>query len=251
MKIDKIKKLKNGKYKLELDNKEAITLYDEVIINNNLLFNKNIDSELLNKINKDNDYYKNYNKVLKYILYKMRSRLEIDEYMKKLEIPLEEQEKIIIKLEQNNFINDSMYVKAFIADKINLTNDGPYKIRNELFKKNIDEDLIDEELSNYDESIFEEKVIKIIKKKFQTNNKYSSYILKQKIFNNLINLGYSKEMIISNLDHIETNNSNIIEKEYQTLYRKLSKKYEGENLLFEIKKDYIKKDLIWKILIVK
>lgn len=241
MKIDKIKKLKNGKYKVELDNKEAITLYDEVIINNNLLFNKNIDNELLNKINKDNDYYKNYNKVLNYILYKMRSHLEVEEYMKKLVIPLEEQQKIITKLEENNFLNDNTYVKAFIADKINLTNDGPYKIKNELLKKNISEYLIDEELNKYDNSLFEEKIVKIIEKKLNMNNRYSSYILKQKLFNYLINLGYGKEMIISNLENIKVTNPDAIEKEYQTLYRKLSKKYDGENLFFEIKKRLYKK----------
>ena len=37
MKIIKYQKLKTNKYKLYLDNNEEITLYDEVIINNNLL----------------------------------------------------------------------------------------------------------------------------------------------------------------------------------------------------------------------
>ena len=33
MKIEKIKKMSNGKYQLILDNKEVITTYDEIIIN--------------------------------------------------------------------------------------------------------------------------------------------------------------------------------------------------------------------------
>ena len=67
MEIKNIKKLKSGKYKLELNNDKKIVTYDEVILNRNLLFNKNIDEDLLNKIEIDTNYYDVYTKVLKYI----------------------------------------------------------------------------------------------------------------------------------------------------------------------------------------
>ena len=60
MKIQKIKKLKSGKYKLELEDGTSIQLYDEVILNHNLLFHKEIDSELFSQIDKENSYYYNY-----------------------------------------------------------------------------------------------------------------------------------------------------------------------------------------------
>ena len=66
MKINKIKK--NGKkYKIILDNGLEIKTFDDVIINNNLLYNKIIDDELLDKINKENEYYDVYNKVINLI----------------------------------------------------------------------------------------------------------------------------------------------------------------------------------------
>ena len=42
MKIEKIKK-SGRKYKIVLENKDTITTYDDVIINNGLLYNKNIN----------------------------------------------------------------------------------------------------------------------------------------------------------------------------------------------------------------
>ena len=48
MKIEKIKK-SGSKYKITLDNGEVISTFDDVILENNLLFDKNIDSSLLNK----------------------------------------------------------------------------------------------------------------------------------------------------------------------------------------------------------
>ena len=40
MKIEKIQKLKNNKYKIKIDSGDIINTYDDVILNNSLLFNK-------------------------------------------------------------------------------------------------------------------------------------------------------------------------------------------------------------------
>ena len=83
MKIEKIQKLKNNKYKIKLDSGDIINTYDDVILNNSLLFNKEIDLELLNKINNETLYYDCYNKTLKFIDKKLRSEKEVKEYLKK------------------------------------------------------------------------------------------------------------------------------------------------------------------------
>lgn len=235
MKIEKLKKLKSGKYKIEFEDHSSLNLYDEVILKNNLLFHKEVDNDLLNKLYDDNNHYDYYNKVLKYILYKMRSTYEIYEYMKKLNIPNEQQEEIIDKLKENHLLDDKTYVKAYINDKIHLTDNGPYKIKNELLKYNIEESLIEEEFSNYDFELFEEKVRKIISKKIASNKNDSSYKMKQKLLNYLINLGYDREMILASINNLEFNNSGVVKKEYDKLLKKLSKKYEGQELLCQIK----------------
>lgn len=233
MKIEKIKKTKSGKYILELDNNEKITTYDEVILKNNLLFNKEIDSELLNKLNIENNYYEVYNKVMKFISTKMRSELEINKYLDKLQF--KEKEKIINDLKRIKLINDDIYIKAFISDKITLTLNGPYKIKKELLEHNIDEDKIDQELSKIDSEIYYERINKLINKKIKTNKNKSIYLLKQKIVNELIDLGYSKDMILEVLNNFTINEIDIIKKEYDLLYKKLSKKYQGSELQYQIK----------------
>lgn len=233
MKIEKIKKTKSGKYILELDNNEKIKTYDEVILKNNLLFNKEIDSELLNKLNIENNYYEVYNKVMKFISTKMRSELEINKYLDKLQF--KEKEKIINDLKRIKLINDDIYIKAFISDKITLTLNGPYKIKKELLEHNIDEDKIDQELSKIDSEIYYERINKLINKKIKTNKNKSIYLLKQKIVNELIDLGYSKDMILEVLNNFTINEIDIIKKEYDLLYKKLSKKYQGSELQYQIK----------------
>ena len=138
-------------------------------MNHNLLFHKEVDSQLFSQIDKENSYYYNYYKVLKYVLYKMRSRYEIEEYMTKQDISIEDQNKILEKLEKNNLLNDSLFIKSFISDKVHLSNDGPNKIKNELLKYKMEESEIEEILQEYDDKIFEEKLEKLIQKKMACN----------------------------------------------------------------------------------
>ena len=72
MKIENIKK-KNNKYIIKLGEKEIIT-YDEVIIKNNILYKKEIDEKLLKEIEEENKYYEYYEKILKYIKNKIKSK---------------------------------------------------------------------------------------------------------------------------------------------------------------------------------
>lgn len=229
MKIDKIKK--NGKkYKIVLEDGTEIKTFDDVIINYNLLYHKDIDDILLNKIIKDNAYYDVYNKVLNLISKKIRSEKEINEFLDKYDI---DRNKIINKLKSINLINDKLFAKAYISDKINLSNEGIDKIKNDLLKHNIDLNVIEEELSKIDNDLINKKIEKLINKKIK-NSKYTGYKLKYKIVNELINLGYDKYTIIEIYDSLDIKNDNLIVNEYDKLYRQLSKKYSGKQLEYKI-----------------
>ena len=59
MKVIKIKKLKNDKYRLTLDNEVTLDLFDDVILENNILYKKEISDDLLESIDMDLvSYYK-------------------------------------------------------------------------------------------------------------------------------------------------------------------------------------------------
>ena len=235
MKITKIQKMRSGKYKIEFDHHEKITTYDEVILKNNLLYKKEIDCELLNQLVKDTAAYDGYDKAVRYIATKMRSEKEIKAYLSKYNIPEDEQEKIIQKLKENDLLNERNYIRAFVADKVNLSNMGPYQIRRELENHNMDSDMISQELSQYDACVFEEKLRKLILKKVASDHKHSKFQLQQKLTQECINLGYEKEQINRVLDSISYSDEDTLEKEFQSLYHKLAKKYQGKDLQMHLK----------------
>ena len=228
MKIEKIKKI-GKKYKILLSNGSEIKTYDDVILNYGLLYHKNIDSDLLNKINNDNNYYEIYYKTVNYITKRLRSEKEINEYIDKNKVTNKDKEKLVKKLKENNLINDLNFAKAYIADKINLSNIGLDKIRNDLLMHNISVEIIDSELAKVDNNLIKEKLKKLIAKKIK-NSKYTGYKLKFKIVNELINLGYDKDDILEIYDNISVDNTENIKKEYDKLYKKLSNKYQNKDL---------------------
>ena len=73
---------------------------------------------MFNDILKENIYYDSYYKVLNLLNKKLRSRYEIENYLKKQDCP--NIDKIINKLESIGLINDAKFAQAYTNDKINL-----------------------------------------------------------------------------------------------------------------------------------
>ena len=203
MKIIKYKKGSNGKYKLFLEDGTTFDTYDDVILNNNLLYKKEIDNNLYNVIINDNMYEEAYNKSVSYIEVRLRSTNEIKVYLKNKKYSEEVIESTINRLLKNNILNDEIFTKAFINDKLNFTTMGPYKIELELKKHYIDTNIVNTYINNIDEDILYEKIDKLIIKFMKTNKKHKGFMLKNKIYNNLLNLGYRSSMILEILNNYE------------------------------------------------
>ncbi len=236
MKIIKYKKIKGNIYEVLFDNNIKYNLYDDIIINHNLLAQKDIDSKLLEKILKENDELSSYYLALKYINIKMRSEKEIRNYLQKKDFVNSIINKTIILLRKNGYINENVYTSAFINDAINLSLDGPCKIKNKLMQLGIDESIIDFYLKQIDSEIWEKKVEKIISKKIKSNHNLSIKSLKLKITIHLQNNGYSKEMFVDLLNNIELENEEeIFMKEANKLKNKYANKFDNNKLKIYLK----------------
>lgn len=235
MKIKQIKKVGMGKYHLILEDGSKIITYDEVILKYNLLYKKEIDSSLVDCLLNESSYYDVYNKVIKYISIRLRSESEIKKYLEKYQLSEQNTNSLIKKLKESGFVNDQNFVKAFISDKVHLSTMGPYKIKLELLKHHIDEDIIDQELDHIDEELIFDKLYKMVLKKIKSNKKYSSYMLRQKLLVHFRDLGYDHEMIDTCIREASIGDTSILEHEIEKLYKKLSRKYQGKELIQKTK----------------
>lgn len=234
-KIKHIKKSGTSKYEIEFLDNSKIKIYDNVLLKNNILFKKELSSELYNKLLEENAKEDIYYQTVKFISRKMRSRKEVEEFLNKSDIEYNEKQEILDRLDSLRLIDDKAYARAYLQDSFLLSSAGPNKIKKELLYNNIDSDYIDVLLQEIDIQDIYNKLEKIIIKKVKANSTKSNYALRQKIIFDVSNLGYDSSMINEVLDSIDINSNNsIINKEYNKLYRKLSNKYKDEELQRQI-----------------
>ena len=247
MKIIKYKKATKGRYKVLLDDNRELLLYEDVILKYNLLIKKDLDEEEIFEAEKYNQECDVYYVGLNSINNRFKSVLELRKYLEKKEYPKDLIELAINKLLKQGYLNDRSFSKSFINNQIITTNNGPYKIIRELRDRGIEESIIQEEIVSFDEDLELERVTKLANKMLKSNKSRGGSILRKKITTDLTNIGYSTDIIykvLSNLDF--TTDKDIVKKEYDKLYRRLSRKYSDKELEYKIKEALYKKGLYYE-----
>src|SRR5574344_2074306 len=215
MEIKKFKKIKNNLYELEMDNKVVIQLYDDVIVKYNLLVNKNLTNSLLEEITSYNDSLNAYYLALKYLKTKLRTELEIKKYLEKKNLDSKVIKETINLLNKDGYLKHDLYLKSYVNDAYNFTNNGPDKIKYNLLKLGF--------------------------KKVEINHKLSTNALKQSISHYLVNLGYFPNMFNEYLDDIKVNDQGMLQKDYAILLKKYQNKYDENKLKYFLKDKLYKK----------
>lgn len=244
MKIIKYQKKKQGRYIIELEGGEEIETYEDLILKYDLLLKKEISPKLLNQIMEENIMYEVYFVALKYIKVRIRSVYELKAYLLKKGYASEKVDSAIVLLRNQGYLDDEAYARSFLHDRVSFSTDGPLKIRGELEKLELSDEKIKEILSEYKEELELERIEKLIQKQTRSNHSKSNYSLKQKIYQNLLTLGYHSYLVeekLSSVEQGEEEEQKIYQKEYQKLYRKLSRKYSGKELEYQMKQKLFQK----------
>lgn len=218
MKINKFKKVGKNKYKVFFNNTD-LTLYEDIILKYELLTRSDIDTDLLDEIILENRNYEVYDVALSYIEVKMRNTRELYNYLINKGYDENIVNKTIDKISALGLLDSKSYISAFINDKVNLSSDGPYKIKNALLDLDFNENDIDDYLYKTDREVWSQKLDKLINKKKSVMKSKSYYMFINKMKNDLYNMGYDKDMIEEKLSNIEYE-SNAIDKEFQKCYKK-------------------------------
>ena len=201
MKIDKYEKIAKSKYRLYLSNGEVIDTYDEIILKNDLLIKKELDNYLYQKVLSESKLQEFYNACIKYISIRIRSTKEIIDYLKSTNGADEDIDYILEKLTKEKLLDDNHFCECFIKDKLKFTTMGEHKIIYELKKQSISADIIANNHHLISEDILIGKIDKIIIKQLNSNRKLDRQKLRNKLYNHLLNAGYSSSLIVKRLNN--------------------------------------------------
>ncbi len=241
MKVETIKKGKKNTYILTIDKKKFV-LYDDLIVKYCLLPKKELTIKELESIQKENNNLEAYYVALKLIANRLRTKKEIKNSLSKKEFPASSIQNAIEKLEKEGYIKEENYIKAYLNDAFHFSNDGPYKIKRKLVDLGNSEEKIENELNNISKKDWLQKLEKLFSKKATSNHKEGINKWRPKCEMYFYNLGYPKDWIEEiSQKQVWEEQKNLIEKEYNKLYQKWSRKLRGEELKFQLKRKLYEK----------
>lgn len=189
-KITKIEIQKNNKERVNIyvNDEFFIAVYAELIYKFNLKKGNSIDKESLKELLEKENYLKAKNKALNILSKTDVSKKTMKE---KLSKDFEEHiiEEVLLFLEKNKFINDEILAQKIINTNLNLNKYGKNKIKQNLYKKGI-ENINNLEI-DYDKEL--ENAIYLAQKRYQRIKNEDKNKIYQKLYQHLTYKGFDFE----------------------------------------------------------
>ncbi|WP_062353187.1 recombination regulator RecX [Bacillus kwashiorkori] len=168
----------------------AFSISEDQLVKHALKKGQEIDHERLASILYEEDVEKSYHQALNYLSYRMRSVLEVRQYLSEKEVPEDIIDKIIKRLQTNNYLNDKEFAEAFVKTKIKTSDHGPNSIKRSLAEKGIRSEIIEDSSLLYDEDTAYQNAMRLAKKYAEKKKHASKKELQQLIHVYLSRKGY-------------------------------------------------------------
>lgn len=125
-----------------VDNVFSIGIDEELKYKYNLEIGMEVDDDFIKDILDAEEFNKVKNYALRQLSYRQRSEKELYSAMRRKGFSKEHMEKALEFCREYNYLDDKVFTKSFINDKLNLNKYGPERIKFELKMKGISNDLI-------------------------------------------------------------------------------------------------------------
>ena len=125
---------------------------------------------------------------------------EMRDKLKRWEIDIVAQDRIIDRLVKERYIDNERYARAFVKDKIRYNKWGRRKVQQALWMKRIDDDIQQRVLDEIDDKEYLDVLKPLLKQKRKSIKAGSDYELNQKLVRFALSRGFSFGIIRQCLD---------------------------------------------------
>jgi 1,2-diacylglycerol 3-alpha-glucosyltransferase len=181
-----------------------------------------------------------YNQALKYLSYHDYSEHNLKErLLSKGTWSISQVEMTMALLRDKSLINDFDYAHDQIAKGLR-HGYGFDHVKRDLLKAGVEENMIDEALSEFDDDELIEEGIKVAEKMIASNHRHSKKALESKIQSKLFARGFTHYVVEEVMKRIDTHMSEedsyaLLAKQYEKAYNRYAKKYQGSQLKMKLK----------------
>lgn len=178
--ITRIEQQKNNKrrYNIYLDDEYAFSVHEDILVSNRLLKGKEIEVVEMNNILAEEEKNKVWQKALKYLSFKPRTKEEVKQYLLKNGYKLDYIKEVLDKIEEQNLLNDHLYAELFVKQRITSNPKGKKLLAIELKNKGIDDFTVENSLEQFDEELEYKLALELIEKRkyrFNSEDQVKSY----------------------------------------------------------------------------
>ncbi len=195
-KITDIKPQKNRKrFNIYLDGKFAFGLSADSYLGAGLKIDQEISEEKVEKLIKEDEFIKFYDRVLKFLSYRPRSEKELRDWFKKKKVGEETQKLIEKKLRDLGYLDDQDFAQWWIEQRMTFRPFGKKRLALELRQKGIDREIIEEQLTKLKDKELEQLAEKIAKKKIKSLKGLPYFEAREKLVGFLSRRGFRWSII--------------------------------------------------------
>lgn len=212
------------------DEDEGISFTEDAIISNRIIKGNSFYEKDWKKIINSLDESLLFDKVLKYIDYKPRTKLEVKNYLEDHNATTTSIKNIIKRLVTINFIDDDRYARIFIEEEMRHQK-GPNAIKHVLLTKGIEEEIINKYLEEYSLDFLYENALDMGNKTLKTVVGLPVSKQKESVYTRLYRMGYDYSIINRVLSVLEYS-----ELDYSKLkkdYLKIKEKVDDQNKIIQ------------------
>ena len=153
---------------------------------------------------KELNFHETKEKALRYLEFRSHSEKELTDKLKRSGANYEDILSVIAFLKEYNFLNDRSFAEKYTHDLVTLKKFGKKRVKLELSKKGISQEIISEVLENFDWDS-EDILTPLVKKKLSGDFEKKSI---DRCFRYFLYKGYSFDEIKSSIDKIKTEGYN-------------------------------------------
>lgn len=236
-----VQKKNKKRFNIYINGAFAFGISENTLVKFALHKGQELDADFIKEIQQvDKEDYA-YQLAVRFLSHQLRSEKQVRDKLAEEEIEPEVMETAIAKLKDIKLIDDSIYGQSYTRTAMNLNKKGPNVIAQELKRKGLDQEEIDQSLAEYDQSTLNENAYELAEKYFIKQLRKASHRTSiQKTKQHLIQKGYSSDVLQEIMDELaetyqdEDQELEVLRKDlekYMRRYRKL----QGKELMFKVK----------------
>jgi regulatory protein len=194
--ITDIKPQKNKKrFNIYLDGQFAFGLSAEAKLKAGLKIDQEISSSRAEKLIKEDEFLKFYDRVLRFLSYRPRSEKELQDWFKKKQVGSETQRLIEKKLRRLNYLDDREFARWWVEQRMSFRPFGKRRLLLELRQKGISQEMIEEQLNSLKDEELSRLAVKLAKKKLKVLKNQPYFEAREKLTAFLARRGFGWEII--------------------------------------------------------